>query len=221
MTLIYLLIELVLCYTVIIYLYKKYQYNGMHAYATIAFIISNLMSLKTVEIFGFDLNLGIIPFISVFIVSNIIIQKKGKEENKNLIINILLTSTISYIILLLVSKMDSSIIKQFSNASFDNIFINSARMYFSNIVTMLYMLYFNSSLYYYLKKEKNKIWISNIVSTIIIQFFSTIIFILLRYAITTDITKILEMMLIRYALSIIIGISGTIIVYINNNIKEK
>jgi len=221
MNIMYLTIELIICYLAITYLYKKYQYNGLYSYAITAFIISNIMSLKTIEIFNFELNLGLIPFVSVFIASNIIIQKKGKEEIKNLIISILLTSTLSYIILLLVSKMDSSIIKLFSNVSYDNIFIKSGRMFFANIVTMLYMLYFNSNLYYYLKREKNKIWISNIISIIIIQFFSTIIFILLGYAITTEITKILEMMLIRYALSIIIGILGTIIIYINNNTKEK
>ena len=103
----------------------------------------------------------------------------------------------------------------------DNIFINSPKIYFANIVTMLYMLYLNSILYYYLKKEKNKIWISNIVSTVIIHFFATIVFISLAYAITTKIDKIIGMLLIRYILSIVIGLFGTIIIYINNNIKEK
>lgn len=220
MNLVYLLIELVLCYLAITYLYKKYQYNGLYSYATIAFIISNIMSLKIIDLFGFTINLGLIPFVSVFIASNIIIQKRGKEEIKKLIINILLTSTLAYIILILVSKMDSSLVKLFSNKSFDNIFIDSIRLYFANIVTMLYMLFFNSNLYYYIKKEKNKIWISNIVSIIIIQFFATIIFILLAYAITTDMLKMIEMMLIRYMSSIVIGVLGTIIIYINNT-KEK
>ena len=117
--------------------------------------------------------------------------------------------------------MDSSIINQWTSASYDNIFINSPKIYFANIVTMLYMLYLNSILYYYLKKEKNKIWISNIVSTVIIHFFATIVFISLAYAITTKIDKIIGMLLIRYILSIVIGLFGTIIIYINNNIKEK
>lgn len=221
MNLIYLAIELIICYIAITFLYKKYQYNGLYSYAAIAFILSNLMSLKTAEVLGFTINLGLIPFISVFIVSNIINQKKGKEEIKKLIINILLTSTLAYIILLLVTKMDSSILNLFTNASFDNMFLDSARIYFANIVTMLYMLYFNSNLYYYLKKEKNKIWISNIISIIIIQFFTTIIFILLGYALTSETTTILGMMIIRYILSIVIGILGTIIIYINNNSKEK
>lgn len=221
MNIVYLIIELLICFSAITYNYKKYSYNGLYVYATTSLILSCLMSLKTIDIFNFTLNLGLIPFISLFIVANIIVQKKGIEEIKNLIIVLLITSVLSYIILLLVSKMDSSIINQWTSASYDNIFINSPRIYFANIVTMLYMLYLNSLLYYYLKKEKNKIWISNIVSTVIIHFFATIVFILLAYAITTKIDKIIGMLLIRYMLSIVIGLFGTIIIYINNNIKEK
>ena len=221
MNIMYLAIEVIICFVMITLLNKKYNLNGLYTYATITFILSNLMSLKTVEILGYTINLGIVPFVSIFIVSNIILQKKGMEETKKLILNLLLTSTLSYIILLLVSKIDSSIINLFTNKSYDNIFLGSSRIYFANIVTMLYMLYFNSILYYYLKKEKNKIWISNIITTIIIQFFATIIFILLSYAITTEINQIISRMLIRYALSIMIGVLGTIIIYINNKIKEK
>ena len=221
MNIVYLIIELLICFSVITYLYKKYSYNGLYVYSTTSLVLSNLMSLKTIDIFDFTLNLGLVPFVSLFIVANIIVQKKGIEEIKNLIIVLLITSVLSYIILLLVSKMDSSIINQWTSASYDNIFINSPRIYFANIVTMLYMLYLNSLLYYYLKKEKNKIWISNIVSTVIIHFFATIVFISLAYAITTKIDKIIGMLLIRYILSIVIGLFGTIIIYINNNIKEK
>lgn len=222
MNVMYLVLELLICYITIIFLYKKYQTNGLYSYCIFAFIISSIMSLKTIEVYEFTINLGIIPFISVFTTSNIIIQKRGKEEVKELIITMLITSLISYIIFVLVSKMDSSIINLFTNASYDNIFNQSTRMYFANIVTLLYMLLFNSILYYYLKKEKNKIWISNIFSTIIIHFIATIIFIVLAYAITTEINKIIEMLLIRYALSVIIGIIGTVAIYITNNkIKEK
>ena len=107
------------------------------------------------------------------------------------------------------------------NKSFDNIFIDSARLYFANIVTTLYMLFLNSKLYYYLKKEKNKIIISNIFSSVIVQFLATIIFILLAYAITTPMTDIIAKMIIRYIISLIVMFLGTIVIYITNNIKEN
>jgi len=222
MNLIYLIIELIICYALLVLLYKKYQNNGLYTYIIIMYLLANIMSLKTIDLLDFKLNLGIIPFISIFTSTNIIIQKRGKDEIKKLIIILLSTSILSYLVLLLASKMDSSIINLFTNASFDNIFMDCTRIFFTNMTTFLYMLYFNSILYSYLKKEKNKIWISNIFSTIIIHFFATPIFILLGYAITTSINDIIEMLLIRYVVSIIIGILGTIVIYINcNKIKEK
>jgi len=179
------------------------------------------MSLKTIDINNFSLNLGLIPFLSLFLVTNIIIQKKGKEEIKKIIILLLSISLISYIILLLSSKLESSPINLFTNKSFDNIFMNSTRIYFANIVTILYMLFLNSSIYYYIKKQKNMIWISNIFSNIIIQFLATIIFVLLAYAITTDTIDIIGKIIIRYLISVIVTSIGTITIYIANAIKEK
>ena len=86
MNIVYLIIELLICFSVITYLYKKYSYNGLYVYATTSLVLSNLMSLKTIDIFDFTLNLGLVPFVSLFIVANIIVQKKGIEEIKNLII---------------------------------------------------------------------------------------------------------------------------------------
>ena len=221
MNTIYLIIELVICFIGIILLYAKYKLEGLYSYLIITAIITTIMSLKTIDFYNFSLNLGLIPYITIFIVSNIIIQKKGTEEIKKIILILLTTSTFSYIIILLSCKLESSPINIFMNKSFDNIFIDSARLYFANIVTTLYMLFLNSKLYYYLKKEKNKIIISNIFSSVIVQFLATIIFILLAYAITTPMTDIIAKMIIRYIISLIVMFLGTIVIYITNNIKEN
>ena len=217
----YLIIETIICLTAIILVYYKYKTNGLYGYLIIETILSNIMSLKTIDINNFSLNLGLIPFLCLFLISNIIIQKKGKEEIKKIIVLILAISVISYIIFLLSCKLESSTINLFTNKSFDNIFLNSARIYFANIVTTLYMLFLNSNIYYYLKKQKNMIWISNIFSNIIVQFLATIIFVLLAYVITTDTIEIIGKIIVRYLISIIVTSIGTITIYITNTIKEK
>lgn len=216
-----LFIEIILCFLLMIILYKKEKIDSLYYYAVITFILSNIMSLKTIELYNFELNLGIIPFTSVFIASNIIIQKKGPEEIKKLIMLLLATSILSYTVLYLISIMNSSNINLFTSASYDNIFIDSPRIYFANIVTILYTLFFNSKLYYYLKKEKNQIWLSNIFSNIIIQFIASILFSFLAYAITKELIDILKLTMIRYIISLIVIFVGTPIIYITNNIKEK
>ena len=214
-------IEAALCLIILTILYKCYKITGLYAYTISALILSSLMSLKTITIYNFDINLGIIPFITIFTAFNIIIQKKGPEETKNLLLTLIATSIISYSILYLVSIMSPSNINLFTNASYDNIFNNSLRIYFANLVTILYSLLLNTKLYSYLKKIKINILISNLFSNIIIQFLASILFGLISYIFISDPIDIIKIIMIRYLISLIIGILGTIPIYITKYIKEK
>ena len=202
-------------------LYKFYKIEGLYAYSIVSFILSNIMSLKLISLTNFDVNLGIIPLVTTFISSNIIIQKKGPEEIKRLILTIIGTSIIAYGILYLTSLMDSSNINLFTNKSYDNIFTDSVRIYFANIVTIIYTLLLNSKLYYYLKIMKNKIWISNLFSAIIIQFIASILFPIIAYAFIKEPIDIIKIIIIRYMISLVSAVIGTIPIYIANRIKEK
>ncbi|MEE3343472.1 MAG: queuosine precursor transporter [Bacilli bacterium] len=212
-------IELLICMTIIPIIYKKYQTEGLYIYSIVAFILSNVMSLKIISLSSFELNLGIVLFTSSFIASNIIIQKKGYEEIKKLVLFIVVSSIVSFGCLYLTSLIDSSNINNFTNRSFDNIFDGSARIYFANIVTMLYFLILNGKLYYYLKKEKNKVWISNLFSGIIIQFLASCSFLIIAYAIIKEPIDIIKLIIIRYLVSLITVIIGTIPIYISSKFK--
>lgn len=214
-------IELITCIIFILFLYKKYTSLGLYIYTIVSMILTCLMSLKTITIYDYDLNLGIIPFVTIFIVSNILIQKKGPEEMKTHLLVILSTTILSFIILLLVSLMASSKIALFTNASYDNIFDNSIRLLFASIVTMLYSLILNNKLYFYLKRMKNNIFISNVFSTIIIQFIASILFGIIAYTFVKDTIDIIKLIMVRYLLSLVVGLIGTIPIYITKYIKEQ
>ena len=207
-------IELITCIIFILFLYKKYTSLGLYIYTIASMILTCLMSLKTITIYDYDLNLGIIPFVTIFIVSNILIQKKGPEEMKTHLLVILSTTILSFIILLLVSLMASSKIALFTNASYDNIFDNSIRLLFASIVTMLYSLILNNKLYFYLKRMKNNILISNLFSTIIIQFISSTLFSLIAYIFIKEPIDIIKIIMVRYLMSLIVGTIGTLSIYI-------
>ncbi len=214
-------IELITCIIFILFLYKKYTSLGLYIYTIASMILTCLMSLKTITIYDYDLNLGIIPFVTIFIVSNILIQKKGPEEMKTHLLVILSTTILSFIILLLVSLMASSKIALFTNASYDNIFDNSIRLLFASIVTMLYSLILNNKLYFYLKRMKNNIFISNVFSIIIIQFIASILFGIIAYTFVKDTIDIIKLIMVRYLLSLVVGLIGTIPIYITKYIKEQ
>lgn len=215
-----LILELIICLITQVFLYKKYKSTGLYIYIIICLFITSLMSLKTTVLYNFDVNLGIIPFVTIFTSTNILIQKNGPDEIKKIILITSSSFLISYAILYLVQIMDSSNINLFTSASYDNIIVNSLRMYFANFVTILYSLLLNSKLYYYLKKMKNNILISNIFSTIIIQFLASILFGLIAYTFIKEPIDIIKIIMIRYLISLITSILGTISIYMTKKVTE-
>lgn len=215
-----LILELILCLITQTFIYKHYKTTGLYIYIIICLILTSLMSLKITSFYNYDLNLGVIPFITIFTSANIIIQKNGPDAIKKLILTTSASFFISYALLYLVQLMNSSNINLFTSASYDNIFVDSLRMYFANYVTFLYSMLLNSKLYYYLKKMKNNILISNLFSTIIIQFIASILFGLIAYVFIKEPIDILKIIMVRYLISLIAGILGTIPIYITKKVEE-
>ena len=67
---------------------------------------------------------------------------------------------------------------------------------------------------------KNNILISNIFSTIIIQFIASILFGVIAYTFIKEPIDIIKIIMIRYLMSLVVGIIGTIPIYITKYIKE-
>lgn len=216
-----LIIELIICTVAIIILYKKYHLVGLYAYTIVSIILSCMMSFKMITIYNYDMNLGIIPLVTIFIVSNIIIQKNGPDETKKHLLLTVGILVISYIILLLIKQMSASRIGLFTSASYNNIFDNSLRIIFANAVTILYSLILNNKLYYYLKRMKNSIIISNIFSIIIIQFIASILFGVIAYTFIKEPIDIIKIIMIRYLVSLVVGLVGTIVIITTKYIKEQ
>ena len=214
-----LIIEVILCFSTLLLLYKIYHKTGIYAYCIISIILTSIMSLKTITLYDYDMNLGIIPFITLFTASNILIQKNGPEEPKALLLITTISSLIGYVILLLINYITPSNINLFMSASYDNIFDGSIRFLFANFVTTLYSLLLNMKLYYALKKIKNNILISNLFSTIIIHFIASIIFCLIAYVFTKDPIDIIKIIMIRYLVSLCVGVLSTIVIYITKFVK--
>ena len=215
-----LILELILCLTIQTILYKNYKTLGLYTYVIAASLISSLMSLKTINLFNYDINLGIIPFVTIFTSSNILIQKKGPDSTKQLILTLSASFLVSYLILYIIHYMTPSNINLFTNASYDNIFVESPRIYFTSFVATLYSLLLNSKLYYYLKKMKNNILISNLFSSVLIQFIASILFGVIAFIFTKDAIDIIKIIMIRYLLSILTSLIGTIPIYLTKNITE-
>lgn len=215
------LLEVIICYIAIIVLNKKYKTDGLYVYAVIATVASCIMSLKQITILDkIDLPIGFGVTTSLIIAGNIITQKRGPQEIKTFIILILITALISCSFLNLSGLMESSDYNKFANKSYDSIFEYNLRIYIAAIISIITSTWLSSKLYYELKKINNKIVISNLFSVVISELIENLLFVLIAYLFepgkTEIIFDIIFCIIFRYIIKTIIGLFGTIPIYITN-----
>ncbi len=216
-----LIFEVIFSYVFLLYTYKKYKEDGIYIWIVIAFILSSLMCIKHIEINNINMSLGIGISSTIYIANNILIQKKGNEYTKNNIIMLIVFSIIFTCILILSSGIISSDFNNFTSLTYDNILFSSIKYMLANIISIIIGLYINNYIYYQLRKIKNKIWISNILSALIFTFVEVVIFITITNFNNGSMYVIMMSLVIRYVIKIIILVLGTYIIYIANNFRER
>lgn len=212
-------IELIICYTFIIILYKKYKTDGLICYSIVATIISTILSRQEIDVLSTEIPLGIAITISLVIVANIITQNRGKEEVNTLLILILISSLLSCCFLNLSGILEPSTMNEYSNKSYDSLFEYNLRIYFANTISLIASIFLSSRIYYSLKRVKNKIILSNIFSIVIVEFIDNIIFISISYLYVKEIPKVVLALVIRYMIKTTMGILGTVVIYSTKKIK--
>lgn len=208
--------EMIVCYLAIIILYKKYKTDGLYTYGILATFSSCIISLKQIDIFNVSIPLGLAVSISIIITGNLITQKKGPEEIKTYLLLIFITILFSFIFLNLSGLMEISQYNEISNKSYNSIFKYNIRIYLSLAISLITSTYLSSKLYYLIKRVKNKIILSNIFSIIIVELIDNILFILISYLFEYKGIEIIICIVFRYMIKTILGIIGTIPIYIAN-----
>ena len=214
------IIELLFSSSLMLYFYKKYKFDGLYFWILVFSMMLGIISQKSVEIFELQINLGFVINTLIFIVSNILTQKKGPGETGKVLTTIVLGNMVLYTFSIISIIFKDSDINQITNISFDQIFYLNNRIYFSSVFSLLISLWLNSILYHQIRLIKNKIIISNTLSTIIIQFIESVLFCALSYIFKIPFINIIELIVIRYIFKVFIGIVGSSIIYSINVIER-
>ena len=215
-----LFIEVIISYILLLYIYKQYKENGICIWIVIALMLSCIMSSKTIEILNVDINLGIGLSTTIYIANNILIQKKGTEHTKK-IIDLVFIFGFMFILMIFSSyNIKTSLLNSYTSNTVDIVLKTNFKYVIATVVSLICGLYINNYFYYFLRKIKNKIIISNIISTLLSNLVDVTIFVILCSLINVSLYNIVMSFVIRYIIKIIICIVGTDIIYIANNFKE-
>ena len=164
-----LLIEIIVTFSALIIANKLYGKNGLYFWLIISIITSTILSVKTVIIFNYEVSLGIVPYVSNFICMNILVQKYGTEQNKKIVICSIMSLIFSYLLIVMLNNYNIGYINLENNEAFINVFKLDIIKCIAFVIAYIASILANIELYYQIRKTKNKIWISNFISTIIIH----------------------------------------------------
>ena len=220
MNYILIIIEVLLSYLVLLLFHKKFKLDGIYYYIVIATILSNIMLLNTIDILTYPISVGFGITSSIVIATIILTHKRGPSELSKLIITIIISSIISYSYLTLSSYMGISDTNKYTNISYSIIFKNNIRMYLANTISLILSIYLSTKLYHTMKQIKNKIWISNIFTTVIVEFIESIIFCVIAYAFSLKVIDLIMVIVIRYVIRTLIECLGTTVIYIDDKIVK-
>lgn len=208
--------EMLVCYSLMLILSKKYKTDGLYVYGIVATFTTCIMSLKSIDIMNIPVPIGFASSISIIVAGNLITQKRGPEELKTYLSLILITSLVSCSFLNLSGLMEPSKFNEMANNSFNSIFKYNLRMYLALIFSITISTYLSSKIYYLIKRLQNKIILSNIFSIIIVEFLDNIIFVLIAYLLSYEPIDLVLCIVFRYMIKTLIGLLGTIPLYISN-----
>ena len=160
MNYILILLEVIFTFFLMFIFYKVGKKNGLYLYIVLMSSIASIIMFKTIDLFSFQVNLGIPIIMGLFICNNIIIQRFGIDEVKR----IMTTSGIAYVVVgIIVSLLSLTINGDYvltSNEVFNSLFgydINNIRIFIGGFVSIMLMLWSSSYVYYYIRRNNNSI----------------------------------------------------------------
>lgn len=212
-------ITLVISFTFVILSYKFLGKTGLFLWIAIATIVSNIQTVKLVNIFGIESSLGTILYGSTFLATDILNLKYGKKEAKKTILIGFLTMIVMTVFMSLCLKYAPSS-NDFAQQSLTTIFTVNIRITIASLIAFAFSQFIDTILFQKLQKKYNKLWLSNNASTMICQIIDTIIFCTITYYGLVDIQVIFQIMISMYVFKFVIALCDTPYIYIASKIKK-
>ncbi len=208
MNIICFLIEILIVYGLMILFYHLGKKDGLFHYISLISSILSFVVFKTVSIFSFEINLGLTIIVGIFTACNIIIQRYGLDEIKRIILSFVIPFVGTAVIVSLLTLANCCTFDLSSIDAYDLLFgynLDNVRYFVSCLVSVSFMLWLDGEIYYTIRKSKNNLILSNVGTTLIIQFIESLIFIFIAYMGVYDFLEIIGMICIRYILKVLMS----------------
>ena len=201
------LVSLLLIYS----MYKIYDKRGLYFSLVIMNIMSFILSFKIIKIFSLNINLGLIPMISIFTIIYIIITKYSIKDKKTILSLSLYTNIITSILILITNYFIPTVSETIS-ISIKGTFEYNYKILILYPIIILLSKYIIIKLFNYLKELQSNIIINITLTYITTGLVYTLVFYLIAYINLIDIKNTIFMGVSSFLIGIIITLLNTLII---------
>ena len=215
MNVVLLFIEICCTFGAVVLANRFFGKYGLLAWVPIASILANIMTAKTVNMFGLSSTMGTVLFASTFLATDILTENYNIKLARRAVF-MGMFGTLFYIISSQIAIRYIPSAFDYAHESMVTIFSLSLRISISSII--MYFVANMADVYLYdklkVKMDGKYMWLRNNVSTILCNCLENFLFMLMAFIGVFDIKTVIIMALSTSVIEIIAGICDTPFLYI-------
>ena len=224
MNYIVLITEILLTFFLIFLSYKMGKKDGLYFGIGLFSSILCVMLFKMINMFDFDVNMGIPFIVGILLLNNIIIHRYGFDETTRILRTFGIAYILTYMVIMITTLTIGSKYNLASNDSYNLLFgydLSNIRYFVGGLLSIGMIIWMGSNVYDNIRKNKNNIIFNNVGSILVVLFIESIIFVSIAHIGNYTVVELFGMIVIRYLIEVVIGLLGLIPVYLIVKRKDK
>lgn len=217
----YLVLELIVAFGLLLAAKKFFGKAGIMAWIAIATIFANIFEAKNIELFGLNLAAGHVMFGSVFLATDMLSEYYGKNTAKTGVW-IGLGADIALIACTQICRLYVPSIADSADPAIQRLFTMSLRITAASAVMFFISNWCDVLLFAKIKELTNgkHLWLRNNVATIVCNCLENFLFYFLAFFPDFSFAQILSMGLATCLLEVIIGVCDTPFLYLAKRLRH-
>lgn len=202
--------------------YKLFSKTGIYAWVALATVIANIEVVKCVDIFGLPLTLGNVTYGSIFLATDILNEKYGREKAQKGVF----LGFFSLLVLTLFTQIDLLYIpssNDFAQGAMQTIFALTPRICLGSMLAYLVSNTMDVFLYKKIRDilpSDKFLWVRNNAATMTSQLIDTILFTFIAFFGVFPLSIVLKLCFTTYVLKLIIAVCDTPFLYLAKRINN-
>ena len=202
--------------------YKLFSKTGIYAWVALATVIANIEVVKCVDIFGLPLTLGNVTYGSIFLATDILNEKYGREKAQKGVF----LGFFSLLVLTLFTQIDLLYIpssNDFAQGAMQTIFALTPRICLGSMLAYLVSNTMDVFLYKKIRDilpSDKFLWLRNNTATMTSQLVDTILFTFIAFFGVFPLSIVLKLCFTTYVLKLIIAVCDTPFLYLAKRINN-